>query len=205
MALLSLVTGVVWLLAVGFAVGAVRGRGLIRRLRRLVAAALCACLGVLLAALLALQHGFQTFADETLVARVIATRLGGDEVELAYQPAQGQDKTARTLRLQGDQWSVSGGVVKWHPWLTLLGLKSYHKPMRLSGQFSSLARQRANPPTVHALAPEPDRVWECLYRASRDLPFIEAVYGSSAYVYLEPEVTQEIYVTPSGYMIKRHR
>jgi hypothetical protein len=204
MALLSLVTGVVWLLAVGFAVGAVRGRGLIRRLRRLVAAALCACLGILLGSFLVLRHGFHAFAGETLVAKVTTSRLGGDAFELTYRPATDADAAAQTVQLRGDQWGIGGGVVVWHPWLTMLGVKSYYKPMRLSGQFSSLARQRAELPTVHALVPEADHVWEALYRASRYLPFIEAVYGSSAYVYVEPGAVQEVYVTHSGYMIKRH-
>ncbi|MBI3321223.1 MAG: hypothetical protein HYZ91_03020 [Candidatus Omnitrophica bacterium] len=107
------------------------------------------------------------------------------------------------ILLRGDQWVVSGGIIKWHPWLTMLGLKSYHKPMRISGQFSSLERQRLQAPAIYALEPGVDRLWEGLYWVAPSLPFIEAVYGSSAYVSVDPGITQEIYVTPSGYLIKR--
>lgn len=205
MGLSAVFTALVWLLAVAFAVGAVRGGGLLTRLRRLVAATICACLGILLGSLLVLQHAFHAFAGSTLVASVTTTRLGRDTFELTYQPAAEGDTATRTVQLRGDQWAVSGGVVTWHPWLTMMGLKSYHKPMRLSGQFSSLARQRTEPPTIHALARKPDQLWEVLYRTSRYLPLIDAVYGSSAYVYVEPGVVQEIYVTHSGYAIKRQR
>ena len=112
-------------------------------------------------------------------------------------------RTTRIFRLRGDQWTISGGIVKWHPWLTALGLRSYHKPSRVSGQFSELQRQRHNWPTVEALEPDTDRFWEVLYWADPYLPFVEAAYGSSAYVYVEPQWVQEVYVTPSGYLIKR--
>ena len=105
--------------------------------------------------------------------------------------------------MRGNQWSISGGIVKWHPWLTAMGLKSYQRPLRLSGQFADLERQRTNFPTVHPLASQTDWVWEWLYRLDPYLPFVEAVYGSAAYAYVEPGVIQEVFVTPSGYVIKR--
>ena len=92
------------------------------------------------------------------------------------------------------------------PLLTALGWKSYHRPMRLSGQFSSAAQQRSHLPTVSVLEPAViDRLWEGAYWADAYLPFVEAVYGSSAYVYVQPGLVQEIYVTPSGYLIKSPR
>ena len=95
--------------------------------------------------------------------------------------------------------------MKWHPWLTALGLRSYYRLRYFSGQFSDLTKQAAQPPTLFVLDPETDWVWEVLYRLQSVLPVIEAVYGSAAYVYVEPGVAQAIYVTPSGYLIKRHQ
>ena len=203
MAILAFATLITWLMAIALAVSALRGRGLLRTLRRLITAAAFAGLGLLLGSLLTFLHAFHAFSGETLAARVTTSRLGPDEFALTYAPADARDGAARTMRLRGDQWAISGGVVKWHPWLTALGLKSYHKPMRLSGQFARLERQRASPPTVYALDATLDRFWEGLYWTARYLPIVEAVYGSSAYVYVEPGSVQEVYVTPSGYMIKR--
>ena len=152
-----------------------------------------------------LVHAFGSFAGETLVARVTTQRLSTGEFLFTYSPLEVDAGTANTFRLRGDQWTISGGVVKWHPWLTALGLRSYHKPLRISGQFSRLDQQRAQPPTVYALTPGTDWFWEALYWADRYLPFVEAVYGSSAFVYVEPQTVQEVYVTPSGYLIKRKR
>ena len=210
-------TALVWLIGLGCWIQVVRGRGLLLKFRHLIAASVVTIIGILLGACLVILHAFQMFSGETLVARVTSRRISPMQFELTYVPAGPHTKRAsafgvgadggseleRRVLLEGDQWSVSGGIVKWHPWLTFVGLPSYHKPMRLSGQFSDVAQQRAHLPTVEELSPELDRFWEALYWADPYLPFIEAVYGSAAYAYMEPGVVQEVYVTPSGYLIKR--
>ncbi|MBI2104055.1 MAG: hypothetical protein HYT90_00540 [Candidatus Omnitrophica bacterium] len=202
MTLLAVATAVVWVLVLLEVVSAIRRPGPVRTLKRLLAAAVFAALGTLLGSLLILLQLFHAFAGETLIARVTTVRRSPAAFELRYAPASGE-ALARTVQLEGDQWAVSGGIVKWHPWLAALGVKSYHKPMRIGGQFSQIAKQRARPPTVYPIEPEADRFWEALYWADPHLPFVEAVYGSSAYAYVEPGVVQEVYVTPSGYLIKR--
>ena len=200
--LLILSTIVVWGVGLWCAGRVLRGPGVVRRLRWLFVGAGSAGLGGLLAALLVILQAFQAFSGETLVARVTMRRMAPEEFELTYAPSDVASSVA-TVRLRGDQWAVSGGIVKWHPWLTALGLKSYHRPTRLAGQFAGLAQQSAHPPTVHSLIPDRDWLWERLYWLAPALPFIDAVYGSSAYAFVEPRATFELYVTPSGYRIKR--
>jgi hypothetical protein len=203
-----------WLITLWCVVAAVRARSGLRAARRLAMAAGWGALGIAAGACLVLVQAFQAFSGDTLVARVTTKRLAPDAFELTYSPVgSGKGDTARArgkalealqrVPLRGDQWSVSGGVIKWHPWLTALGLRSYHRPMRISGQFSDLSRQRAAAPTVVSLAKDVDWLWERFYWADPYLPWVDAVYGSSAYAYVEPQAIQEIYVTPSGYLIKR--
>ena len=203
MAVVAIAAWLVWLLCVWAWLSVLRVRGVVPKLRRLVLCLTCAVVGILLTALLILFHAFRAFSGETLVAEVTTRRLSPEEFELTYRAIGAPEEMSRTIRLRGDQWSISGGVIKWHPWLTALGVKSYHRPMRLSGQFSHLDQQRAHYPTVYPLAPDIDWLWEAFYWADRSLPFVEAVYGSAAYVYVEPQVLQAVYVTSSGYLIKR--
>lgn len=182
--------------------GAIRGPGIIRRLRRAASAAIWGGLAGVLACTALFLHAFRAFSHETLVARVTTRQVAPERFELTYTPAEA-GQAARRVRLAGNQWSVSGGVVTWHPLLRIAGMKTYHRPLRLAGQFSDLERQRSRLPTAEALDPAIDRFWEALYWMDPRLPFVDAVYGSAAYVYVEPDVTHEIYVTTSGYMIKR--
>jgi len=183
--------------------GALRGPGVIRRLRRASSAAIWGSLAAVLGCTALFLQAFRAFSGETLVARVSTRQVAPDTFELTYTPVEA-GQPARRFRLAGDQWSVTGGVVKWHRLLTVFGMNTYHRPLRVAGQFSDLARQRSHLPTVEALDPAIDRFWEALYWMDPKLPFVEAVYGSAAYVYVEPDVTHEIYVTNSGYMIKRN-
>ena len=206
MLFLTAATLIVWLLSFWAVAGFLRGRGFLCKLKRLFLAAGLASLGVLLSLLLVVLQAFQTFSGESLIARVTTRRLTPEEFELVYTPMSAAGAgTAKTVHLRGDQWAISGGIVKWHPWLTALGLPSRHKPTWLSGQFSSLERQRARPPTVEPIEFAADRLWQAFYWADPYVPFVEAVYGSSAYVFVEPGSVHEVYVTSSGYLIKRLR
>lgn len=192
----------VCLLTVGSVFGVLTSGGPVQLLSRLVRTALLGCLSALLITVSVLLHVLHAFTGETLVARVTTSRTAPDAFELVYQPATGEP--ARRVQLRGDQWAISGGIVAWHPWLTGLGVPSYHRPTRLSGQYADIKRQRAQAPTLAALEPAVDRVWESFYHLEPYLPFVGSVYGSSAYVYVEPDKIQEVYVTPTGYRIKRH-
>ena len=198
---LAVATVAAWLLSVWQLWAAVFGGGLLRRFRRLAAAAFFAGLGAFCGALLFFLQAFHAFSGETRVAQVTVRRLTPEEFELTYTPNE-TGAVPRTVRLRGDQWVISGGIVKWHPWMTALGLSSYQRPMQLAGQFSNPVLQQARAPTLYLLAPERDWVLEGFVRLDPALPFVEAVYGSSAFVYLQPGVTQEVYVTPSGYLIR---
>jgi hypothetical protein len=198
---LAVVTIVVWVLALWSAIGVLKGPGIFGRVRRLISAVFYVSFGAVLLAVLIFLRAFLAFSGQTRVAEVSTRRISPVEFELTYTPAGAAH--GRTVTLRGDQWTVSGGIVKWHQWLTAAGWPSYHKPMRVSGQFSDIADQRREPSTAEPIAePGVDRFWEAAYWADPYLPFVEAVYGSSAYAYVEPGTIQEIYVTPSGYLIK---
>lgn len=192
----------VGLLALWGIARALRAPGLLRKLRGLALAAAAAGLGLLLAALILVTHLFQAFARDTLVARVTTRPLAAGAFELTYTPLAPEGPPVR-VELRGDQWTVSGGIVKWHPWLTALGLKSYHRPTRLSGQFADLRRQQAEPPSVQALDAGADAVWEGLYRAAPLLPIIDAAYGSAASAYVDAKTRYEVFVSLTGYLIRR--
>ena len=195
------------LLSVGLAMmlswWALRSRTLITLLQRVVLATLMALVAVLLSLLLVVLRACQTFSGETLVARVSVRSLEHDCFELTYRPESRVPRVMTVAQLEGDQWALSGGIIKWHPWLTFLGMKSAHRPTRLIGQFSDLKRARRIPQTIVPLNGGEDRVWTWWFWAAPSLPFVEAVYGSSSFIFVDPAHEADIYVTPSGYLIKR--
>ena len=196
-----LLTAGLW---VGF--GAFRDVGLLVKLRRLVVGVGFLAVGSLCLALTIALRAFEAFATSREVAEVRCQWVGPKEFELSYTAIRDDEPQApKTFRLRGDQWSISGGVVKWHPWLTALGLPSYHKPTRISGRYANTAEEIAAPPTAFDLDGPIDPVWWWFYRASPFLPFVETTYGSAAFTYVNPAVVLEVDVTPSGYLVTRKR
>ena len=186
---------------------ALRRGGILAALRGLAIALVFLALGLSAMGFGMALRAFEAFSGSRLIAQVRCRWVGPKEFELLYTPIRSQQRPqpTRTVRLRGDQWSISGGVVKWHPWLTALGLPSYHRPSRLAGRYADVAQETAQPPTAVELAGEPDRVWWWFYRLDPWLPFVDAVYGSAAYIYVNPAMLCDVSVTPSGYLIERKR
>jgi len=197
-----------FLLTMGISVGlgALRRRGLGAKIRGLVFSAIVLSLGLLCVGLTMALRSFEAFADSVKVSEVRCTWVGSKEFTLTYIPfRRGTPKAPKTFRLRGDQWSISGGVVKWHPWLTALGIMSYHRPTRISGRYAQTAEETQGSPTAFNLNGELDWIWWVFYRLDPFLPFVDATYGSSAFTYVNPALLVEVHVTPSGYLIQHRR
>ncbi len=202
--------GIAALISLGIAllslVSCIRGPGIFRRLNRLASTGVFGAFAVLFAALYGTLYACLVFSDQTLVGTVRTRPVGPKQFELVYEPAsvsRAEKAGEKTFRLNGDQWTFSGAMIKWHPIFSLMGIRNYHRPLRIGGQFSSVDEQRAQLPTVESIGPGKDYVWEWAYWLAPKLPFLDAVYGSAAYGYVDAKSVQQIYVTPSGYMIKR--
>lgn len=203
MALLNVIALFLWLAAIWFFYVACYSDALVKKLKRLIVALLFVCLGFVASSMSFVAHTFKAFTSEKLIARVNVEKTGLNQYQLTYTPTESSDDPPQIVDLRGDQWIITGGIIKWHPFLQFLGMSSYHMPMRIGGQYSDIHRQRTELPTVHALYPGVDKFWEMLYKADPYLFFVDAAYGSSAFVYFESDKTAEIYVNETGYFIKR--
>ncbi|MBI2884994.1 MAG: hypothetical protein HYY15_02350 [Candidatus Omnitrophica bacterium] len=181
-------------------------RPLLAKLRGMLLGMLLMGVGGLSLGLGLALRSFEAFSTSTVIAQVRCRWTGPKAFELTWVPVT-PDAPGQPLivPLRGDQWAISGGVVKWHPWLTALGLPSYHRPTRLSGRYATASEEAALPPSAVAIGPEPGLVWWWFYQLDPYLPFVDAVYGSTAFAYVNPAVPVEVAVTPSGYLVQRAR
>lgn len=104
--------------------------------------------------------------------------------------------------MAGDQWTIGGEFLKWHPGLNLLGFKSCHKLTRLSSRYLRVEDEIRGLRSAYDLNGGTDLLWRILYRLGNRLPLVEAVYGNAAYVMLQPGSRWGLYVTLSGYLVK---
>lgn len=201
------VLGVVCLfLSLSGLVGALRRNGVWAKLQSLVAGLAFLLVAALSLGLVAALRSFEAFASSRPVAQVHCRWVREKTFAVEFTPLrEGLPQPTQTFELRGDQWAIGGGVVRWHSWLTVAGLPNYHKLTRLSGRYAVVEDEISNAPTAVELNGGFDPFWEWVVRFDSLLPFIDAAYGSTAYAYVNPGLTYEVDVTPSGYLIRSMR
>lgn len=90
---------------------------------------------------------------------------------------------AQVYDLRGDEWQVDARILKWHGLAVLAGMPSLYRLERLSGRYRDLVQERKAPRTVYTL--DPGRGMDLravIKKYDQWLPWIDAVYGSAAYL-----------------------
>ena len=151
-------------------------------------------------------RSFRVFLEEDLVAVVQceAAPIGasyGFLIEVK-QMTGGVPGPREKFPMMGDQWSMGGDILKWKPWLVVLGAKSCHKLTRLNSRYGQARDEMKKPRAVYDLNGGSTLPWRWLYRWGVALPFVDAVYGNAVYVPIRTGRRWGVTVTHSGYLIR---
>ncbi|MEO7208523.1 MAG: hypothetical protein ABI356_00965 [Steroidobacteraceae bacterium] len=101
--------------------------------------------------------------------------------------------------LRGDEWQVDARVLKWHAFANLVGFDAAYRLERISGRYTRVEDERALPRTVYDLhAPTRIDPWELVHRYRSWVPWLDALYGSAAFLPMADGALYEIKVSQSG-------
>jgi hypothetical protein len=103
------------------------------------------------------------------------------------------------FELRGDEWQIDARVLKLRGWANFLGFDAAYRLDRIGGRYASIEDERSLPRTVYSLSP-PERIdlWELARRYQSWLPWIDALYGSAAFLPMVDGARYAITVTESG-------
>jgi hypothetical protein len=181
-----------------------------RRLRcRRVASALphglmacCLLLGALLLAVIAgsIFH-YQRLASDEPVARIGLRELGPSHFVAELETADGRQ---RRFELLGDQWQLDARLLRWRLPALLAGAPNLYRLERLSGRYSDAQQEREAPRSVHELGADafPD-LWTLRQQFPQWLTFVDADYGSGAYMPMLDGAHYELSLGPRGGLVAR--
>ncbi|CAN5362763.1 hypothetical protein BH24PSE2_BH24PSE2_03950 [soil metagenome] len=110
-----------------------------------------------------------------------------------------EDRPPLELELSGNEWQVDARVIKWHGIANLLGLDTLYRLDRLSGRYFDIEEERTRPRTVYGLSNDPGLdVWALSRRYERWLPWVDARYGSAAFLPMADDAEFVLTVSQSG-------
>lgn len=145
-------------------------------------------------------YTYHVFNQEQLVAEVRFEEIGPQYFRIYFSPAQ---QAAQLFEMRGDEWQVDARILKWHGLATLMGMKTVYRLERISGRYRSVAQEREARRSVHDLAESKGLdLWEWSHKQQRRVPWVDAVYGSAAYMPMANRAQFKITVSNSGLVIR---
>jgi len=116
------------------------------------------------------------------------------------------DSSRTEYSCRGDQLYIDAHILKWHPWLNLLGIHTTYELDRLSGRYFDIDDEKQKPRTVHALSEKKlfnlfdlRRKWEFLH------PLLDAQYGSATFIDISEKTSLEVTVSTSGLLVRKNK
>src|SRR2546422_2265507 len=168
-------------------------------IRGLVALLLLA-LAALAATLTVGLHGYRALTFEEVAATVRTEPLAPQRFRATITLP---DRRLAMYELAGDAFYVDAHVLKWHPWASLLGLRTVYELDRVAGRYNSIADERTQPHTAYELARS--KPVDLFFIARRRLlgPLVDAEYGSATFVAATRPATFVVRVSTTGLLAPR--
>jgi len=181
----------------------------LRRLwqRRLLAGGMQGVTGFLFLALAALAisiamnlYTYNVFNDEQPVAEVRFEELASQYYRLYLIP---EGQAAQTYEIRGDEWQIDARVIKWHGLANLAGMRTVYRLERISGRYRDVQQERLDVRSVYALNTlDGIDIWSVSHNNQKYLPWIDAVYGSAAYMPMASQARFQVSVASSGLVVR---
>jgi hypothetical protein len=158
-------------------------------------------LAVLFAGLGLALRGYALLTAEAPVATLSVRQLGPQYFAWRVEFSDG---THRSAQLHGDEWQLDARVIKWSPRAVSLGAQPLFRVDRLSGRYRDATQAQSTLPSVVTL----DRgslvdLWQLKQRFPQWLPWIDADYGSAAFLPLVDGGEFRVTISSLGGLIAR--
>lgn len=143
---------------------------------------------------------YQRLTNELIVGEIRFNQRGEQLFEVQMQVPG--DRPLEFM-LRGDEWQLDARLIKWSPWLSLLGRDPLFRLERISGRFADVRQANRQAPTVYTLSKNPGLDLWALARRHRDwLPGVDAVYGSAVYLPMEDGAHYRITLGQTGLLAR---
>jgi hypothetical protein len=120
--------------------------------------------------------------------------------------SDGQRGATSTYDLEGDEWTVGGEVLRFRPFLTMLGISTVHKVSRIESRWHRAADATAHRPTAFDVDGGETAGWLALYRDGSRGPLkllIAGIHGGAVSQLPDAHAVFDLFVTDDGYILDK--
>jgi len=145
-------------------------------------------------------YTYDIFTYEEPIAEVRFEELGNQYYRLFYIP---EGKPAQTYEIRGDEWQIDARVIKWHGLANLAGMRTLFRVERISGRYRDVQQERLDVRSVYSLKPlDGMDLWTMSRKNQKYIPWIDAIYGSAAYMPMAGQARFQVSVSTSGLVVR---
>lgn len=146
-------------------------------------------------------RGYRLLMAERPIATLSARRMAPQQFALRIDFPDGDHRSAT---LDGDEWQLDARVIKWTPRAIELGAQPLYRVDRLSGRYHDAAQAAAAKPSIVDLGGDSVLdLWQLKQRFPQWLPWIDADYGSAAFLPLVDGGSYRVTLSAAGGLVAR--
>lgn len=156
---------------------------------------------IALGALALALHSYRSLHADVPVAQVALRQIAPQRFSATLTPEAGE---SRTVELQGDQWEVDARVVRWQLPARLAGVPPLYRLERISGRYLDIQKEREATRSLFDLtdAGQLD-LWTLKRQFPQWLPFVDADFGSGAYLPMVDGGRFDLLLSPDGGLVAK--
>ena len=145
--------------------------------------------------------GYRRLASEALVATLDTRQLAPQRFAVDIELPDG---TRRSTELAGDEWQLDARVIKWDTRAVVLGAPPLYRLDRVTGRYRDAQQEQSAPKSVAVLStPTHLDLWQMKQRFPQWLPWVDADYGSGAYLPLVDGGKFNVTLAAAGGLVAR--
>jgi hypothetical protein len=145
-------------------------------------------------------QGYRALTQEDLAARISVRPYAPQRFTAKLLFPDGHEES---YSISGDEIYVDARILKWHALANMLGLSTAYELDRIGGRYREVEQERSGPRTLYPLGREKP---VDLFAMRKRYPFLEhfvdAQYGSAAYVPVGEPAELELRVSTTGLLIR---
>lgn len=146
-------------------------------------------------------QGYRALTREEVAARIMVRPSGPQRFTATLRFPDGREAT---YAISGDEIYVDAHILKWHSLANTLGLNTAYELDRIGGRYREIGKEQTASRTLYALGqPKPVDIFDLRRRYVFLAPFVDAEYGSAAFVPVDEPAELELRVSTTGLLIRR--